>query len=563
MRILFTAISGTNVHEALKTISSSLSLSEDIEVKFEEYLINAHEEELHKLGHEESFIDSEIKIIRESGGIQYLCQYPKSYLRSIWIKAFDMMQQNTNEMENVFFSMHSIYFQTQNREFFTAYNPDSLKEFKVDKVITLIDDIYDCHARLRAEGGIMSDASREKTFDEPHKRARARINDLFSILDWRSKEIIAAEQISALLNAQHLVVAVKHPVSVILSLLKYNSQLIYISHPITQVRRLAKQDRKEEADEIERLISELIIELTEGYKEKVTAIFPTSIDELIIKKADSEPGCLPILGKRWPFMFDVDSMMYSKPQQTIENPLDLEHIYFDEKGKMKDNLPEVAFYSIRALINDVLKAGIDAQINSRDHFLVDQCDAICVFRPYFDGNSSHGVAEEIYYRTRRYKCKADKQPKLCVIYCPPDDLAKVRLMEIMNSIDSEAKVKFSNEQRKKMIETAKSDSQTWYRLRDLKPKPWTGVEIKELFAKAEIKVEPPGKMDTGAFRVAEGLQHRKLVDDYWDSMTEELNSHPLNREDIIIEGVDLWIEKEMSPQSVAKIIVEKLTEKKG
>lgn len=196
---------------------------------------------------------------------------------------------------------------------------------------------------------------------------------------------------------------------------------------------------------------------------------------------------------------------------------------------------------------------------------MDQSEAICVYRPYFDGNYSTGVSEEIFHRTKRYNFGIDTIPKKCIIYCPPDDLAKVRLMELMLGIETETQVEFTEEDRKKIVDYAKSDSKTWFRLRDLKPKLWNGDEIKEIFTNARVKVRPKRKIEKGALGKDKGLQTLDSYYEFWNEFIDQLNSHPLalEREEILLEDIDIWIEKEMSPQKFAELCVNEIEDKKG
>ncbi|MBU1318807.1 MAG: hypothetical protein KKH67_06365, partial [candidate division Zixibacteria bacterium] len=488
-------------------------------MKFEDFLIQAHEDRLTELSFTPEYIKEQIKQIRSPGGIQILLSWPKDYIRETWKKAFDQVRHDTDGINHVFFSMHSIYYQTQNREFFTAYASDALSEFAVDKVITLVDDIYDCHARLRVDNGVMSDSSRERVFPDPHERARARINDLFTILDWRSKEMIAAEQIASILHKKHYVISVKHPLLVITSILEHDSiAVVYVSHPITQVRRLMKSKRSDEANAIKSQIAELIKELINGKEDIVTAVFPTSVDELIIQKEEGSAICAPVLDERWPLMFECDKLMYVKPELLPQNPLDIEGTYYGADGSLKLDALDKDLYAVSTLINDVLRPTIANHIDSRDHYLVDQCDAICVFRPYFDGNYSTGVSEEIEHRTTRFRCGIDNIPKPCIVYCPPDDLAKVRLLYLLELVEEETSTKFSTADVTKMIETARNDSQTWFRLRNLQPEDWEGEQVKKLFQNAGLKVQLAGKIEKGALGKTPGLQHMTQDYEFWNEI---------------------------------------------
>jgi hypothetical protein len=336
-----------------------------------------------------------------------------------------------------------------------------------------------------------------------------------------------------------------------------------ISHPITQVRRLISQKRVDEANGIINQISELTLEFIYKCGKKVTAMFPTAIDELIIKEIPQFPFCIPLLVERWPLIENHDKLMYCPHELLPRHPLDIEEIYYDSEGVEGADISREYFSAIGVVINDILKPGIVNHIDSRDHLLVDQSHAICVFRPYFDGNYSTGVSEEILHRTVRYKFKIDKYPKKCIIYCPPDDLAKVRLMELMSRIEEETMHRFTDEDRKKMVSSAKRHSETWFRLRKLKPEAWNGDEIKELFTRASLKVMPKGKIKDSALGKDTGLQYLDFDYSFWNEFTEQMNSHPLEIQEVLLKDVDVWVEEEMSPQDLANLCLEEIEVKKG
>lgn len=560
MKVLFGGTSGINMSRVLEKLGSEVNHKNPIKhFKLEDYFADSHIESLREFGFENTFIDEESRGVKSRGGIQILLRRPKNYLRTLWKKSFRKMQSEASSEEDVFYAMHAIYYQTQYREFFVAYDDRLIGELGLDCIVTLIDDIYDIHARLRKRNQVYSNFTLELQFKEaPHRRAFTRIFHLMCILEWRSKEILAAEQLAHRLGIPHIVLALKHPLQIAKSLLLNYAPMIYVSHPITSVRELFTQGKTEDAQSIEHEINSLSMELRSN--NSIAPIFPTTIDELIIaENADPDnPQFLPLLNRRWEPLEQPDDLLYCTPDNHAENPLDVENLFIDEKGRIRSNIEESHFESIKCLIGDILVPAIIKQISSRDRTLVDQCSAICVYRPYFNGHYSTGVGEEISHRKERYDFKIDARVKPCIIYCPPEDLALVRLGLILYRIGVIIKIKYSQEQKEELIGFLRSQPESWERLHQLLPDPpWTGEEIRLLIEKSGLKVANPIQLEKGA--VSKENSTNVLVEDlrFWNNLIDEFNSHPLATY-LFLDDTDIWIEKNLTPRSFAEIFIEEI-----
>lgn len=574
MRVLFTGPAGIDFEGALSKLAKEINRSDPPKIlKFEDFLIEAHELKLNDLG-VVTDKESEKRLIKGEGGLQHLLKYPKSHLRRIWAEAINLLKKKASEYEHIFFSMHTIYYQTQYREYFFALEEEKIRELSPGLIITLIDDIYDVHARLRRSLHVFDDDYLRKACPNAKKRVCARISQLLRILQWRSKEIITAEKLAICLGLGHHVLAVKHPLDVAKHLISENANPIYLSHPISEVRRLLDKNELKKAKAIQNEIDELAKSLIR--EKRIALILPTTIDEKIIalehddgaddekpkdkkkkEKKESEKLFWPLLNERWPLPGRENELLYCPPEKKPANPLDVEGVFFDERGHLKVGKKNKYLFSAGIFITVDLLEMIGDQINSRDRQLVDQSSAICVYRPYFNGNHSTGVSEEINHRTTRFRMGIDESPKPCVIFCPPEDLALVRVKQLLKKIEEGVDKKFTEEEKISLTDRLQRDSEVWNKLCNLDFKSWTGQEVQKLCKDAGIIVTLPLKAEGGTLKAHGATRYSREVQDAWDDFASELNTHPLA--EILVEKFDQWIDDEdLTPRQFADIVWEKI-----
>jgi hypothetical protein len=274
-----------------------------------------------------------------------------------------------------------------------------LKERASDRasaIVTLVDDIFDCHRHLFAAGG---------RFDPP-KDVDSGVLDLLSILDWRSKETILADWMAAACARAHYVFAVKHPMATFVDLLYSQKPKLYFSHPISEPRRLLREaPHNEEAMDIVRHSQNVISRLNSRF----VVIEPTAIDEYRFR-TNSDDAVFGNLDSRWPFTRDGRELLYSPP----DNPGNPRAFPVGWDVDTRGEIPP-------SPLVDALHRAILSQIDARDHALVEHSDRMACFRPIYQGNVSRGVKEELQHLARLIALGVRPAVNSAVVYCPRCD----------------------------------------------------------------------------------------------------------------------------------------------
>lgn len=270
---------------------------------------------------------------------------------------------------------------------------------KPDRIILLIDDIYDMLDSLGGEGDIFDRGKQARatledlgqSIENVDQRTKA-LADLDAdtlllrqILGWRRSEMIAAEALADSLDIPLYLVGTKHPVELARVLFgKKPPRAVYISHPITRHREDHSTSGKwsEDVYSLNRLPRTLA-------ENNILALMPTAIDELRFSKPDLDDvffrngGNIP----RWPCMDSGFALIGSRrylPNQTDHRSIES----FDEAHRFD---PATASAYLRVIENSIYY-----EIPFRDHYLVNHCNGLLVFRPQENGNSfSGGVIAEI------------------------------------------------------------------------------------------------------------------------------------------------------------------------
>ncbi len=403
---MFTGQSGVKTAEAVDKLASFCSYKgkKVAVIKFEPYL---HNEYLR------SNPDNDAKVISGKGGYLLLLSKPKSLLKELWRNCFSKFIDNINkaEEENVFVVMHAVFYHQMTREFFSCLDFKCLENLCFKKVITLIDDIYDIYAKLRAPDQMYSDYLCYLKDNPPALNLSVdSIMNLLNILDWRSIEIAISEFIADAFNKPHFLLAVKHPLHVAYDILFSEKTPFYISHPITALRELwaGSEADVQEADSVSAEINTVIHSVERN--NKCVLFSPTTIDELRIRKnADGE--YIPFLGKRW-VCDKLENLLFIQ-NPTLFNPL-------DPGGYFNSPRPEI---KILTSLLSVLVDKISKQISSRDYKMVEQCCGLIVYRPYFRGRESKGVDSEV-----KFNCKlSNKSQRPTYIFNRPEDIASIKI----------------------------------------------------------------------------------------------------------------------------------------
>ena len=410
-RVIFTGQSGIKIGSICEDFICKASRfvrgrQRPLFLKIEDVMKNIYLKELKEA-------DSPTRWIRE------ILMLPTPALYDLWEKAFksvlNTIEAEENKNNDIFINLHACFYHHYTVEYLSLAKTKLVKRFRPDLFITLIDDIYDIHDRLR---------SRDQIFNPSYGGATEPVGailELMRILDWRAKEIMMTRHFANELGVPHYVFAVKHLYDTLDKLIFENEPKFYISHPISEVRRLQKgeEEKKEKANQV----IEAIHRLENKSSSEFVSFLPTTIDELRIQQEERDGKTvvyMPKLMSRW------DSERY-------QNPINL--LFVPPPARKSDPLWEKGSEHSREL-HLLLKAlydHIEVQVSSRDHKLVEQSNFLFVYRPCFNGNVSSGVMKEIQYYMILTGSRSDKN---CFIYMPTEDQNKLKIRQLEDILGS-------------------------------------------------------------------------------------------------------------------------------
>jgi len=339
---------------------------------------------------------------------------PRSELRRLWKEAWNEILAGADhalETSDVIVTFHLSWFHQLTREYFVAVDMPSLLQAlpeRTSRVVTLVDDIYDCHESLIAGGsaaGMMSSVDSIGTA----------ILDLLQVLDWRSIEVMLSESLAASIGVPHVILAVKHPLETFHDLLFTDKRIVYFSHPISEPRRMHAAGRTADAEAFVQRIAQIV----ERLQADSVVIEPTTIDELRFA------GVSGNLALRWPFHPDTRQLLYEAP--TPAPPGSRPHLF--PSAWAADTREEIGE---NGLVQSLRKA-VQEQIDARDHGLVEQSRVIGCYRPIYDGNASRGVREELEH-FERLVALGLRKAEASVVFSPDEDRAKYPRRQLAEQI---------------------------------------------------------------------------------------------------------------------------------
>jgi hypothetical protein len=411
MVVLFTGISGLESKTSLENFVKNHKAFKSLDKSKHPYYIKL-----------EAKIESTYKgpkVTGENIWISSILRQAHPALKLNWENALNAVIKEMNEVRKTnpsqlfFINLHACYFHNRTQEYISLINVNKVKEkLNPDFVVTLIDDVYDIYHRLKRPGGLFSREIRTPS---------SMIMRYVRLLDWRSKEIMMskfiAQQFSEVDENQimvkeckHYVFAVKHSFDTLYKLVyeHQNCKRVYLSHAISEVRRLEEAKKDEDV----RKIKEEIQEISNNLSDTFTTFLPTTIDEFrinLLEDKENKPpkDYLPVLKPRWESNTSSENSLYNISGFNNVNKL-FQHDAIEDKGKRVKEL-------LGALI-----INIKDQITTRDYSLVEQSDVLVIYRPLYNGNPSGSVQEEFDYYTKVSSFK--KNEVLCFIYCPEKDL---------------------------------------------------------------------------------------------------------------------------------------------
>ncbi len=372
-----------------------------------------------------------MKSLEDQEPIIAVTSLPYPMLNRLWGQAVEkaegMIEEEKNKDRNVALVLHAVYFNAKSTEFVPIVDVEKLRTLNAKYVVHLVDDIYDVYAWLRCEGGIYD----EYTYPGGEfKQVKKSIQYLVSTLVWRQAEAGASAHLAALLgNVPVLTLATKHRCGLLQKIFDGSISGVYLSHPISEARRLRSEGNTELFDDWSNRVSSLADHLSH----ELAVWEPTTIDEWMIPSINIEVPVdvlgeqvggrekqgiisdnnskrielyLPRLLARWPFG-RVEEVLWSKPEEPLEEPLDPAGFFTNEEIKViqgaktwkdiEEGLRKKKSLELCCISGELehLVALIGEQINSRDRTLIRQCPTLVIYRPLFNGNSAGGVESEL------------------------------------------------------------------------------------------------------------------------------------------------------------------------
>jgi len=359
--------------------------------------------------------------------------------------AFDMMKQDDKKIKIVL--SHPVYYKIVTREFFSVFNSADFTSLtkddnsKISHVIHIIDDVYDVFARLQEPKELFGDVAISEfmenyvksfhlKFKDLQKNTKAYVswiqNCINSILIWRSQELLFTQNVATQFNCKFLLWAIKQDPSVLLDWIQTDVDVFYISHPISEPRRLQK--KRNNWPTMVEYLNNFQFELR---KKKVYTVMPTAIDEYRFDK--NNKGFTGDLTSRWPIPKNVKKQFQGN--KIIPPNSDWKNLLAPVKLTFGSNLYSITnrTKTTTNLIHDYANAAfnsIEMQITqslaNRDHTLVWHTNGVIVIEPYDpeNGKLHGGVNKELdYLRGVNDSIEKETQPgkppqyrKLCAIF---------------------------------------------------------------------------------------------------------------------------------------------------
>ena len=355
---------------------------------------------------------------------------PPSIQSSLWTQTFEQIQ-NTRQLESTkhdftFLTFHACYYHQKKTEFVCPVNLNQLMKLKdrTKMIIVLIDDCYDIYRRLMDKGQMYEYVLNS---DDSLNTLLESFYNITNLLTWREIEIAFSRKIAQLLNVPMYVISVKHPhfmISRLISEPKESLKILYLSHPISVIRRQVSFARLSE------FYSDLSSFIKDALKpDNVVLFVPDTIDECRIKQEKNGSTLYipePLPGWLLPFS---DRLLSEPLPSKLENINPLNPMRFKYFTATTDTKSAISS-SLRILDNRIRN-----QINSRDFTLVEQSkDGVLVYRPYLAASTHSGVQEEMIYN-RDLRVQYGEKKRKTFIITTQEDLGKLRIKKLFTLIE--------------------------------------------------------------------------------------------------------------------------------
>jgi len=340
-----------------------------------------------------------------------LPELPKPLLLRLWGQAVGRLLQKVEAAaahSDIFIHLHACWYHQLVEEFTTLAIPQEIEKLAPTRVLCIIDDVFDVFLRLMQDGRLVID--RLDRTAHPWEYQSQTAEYLRLILEWREREIMLSQLYARSAGlARAYVVAAKHSLELLYNLI-YAEELprVYLSHPITEPRRLLASNALDHRNTASAFIDS-VNQCAAAIRDQAAVFEPTTIDEYRIRWQGSKVH----LADRWPIHQRHEQLFWTPfegEQNEVFGPADLQPQGIDDQGG-----PIRAQQLVKAVIDRVRE-----QINSRDHALVEQSNALMVWRPMFRGVPSRGAEEEIEHM-RRLCAIPDSEPGFVGLAVYPED----------------------------------------------------------------------------------------------------------------------------------------------
>lgn len=361
--------------------------------------------------------------------------------------AIEIEAARTNGVDVAVVFMHCVYANPETRTYSAPFDLSPLKDALGESApafITLQKDVYEVRQALWGKYFVRE----ARDWRNPVRD----YEDLYEVLDWRGKELVAAKQAAITTGSRFFLMHANTPVEVFWRVAVKGEPTVYLSHSISEVRRNWTRSADEKTPYPEKSagtsFSKEVNKFGAGLRRRFAVLEPTWVDELrlipIPKEAvalDSlKEHLLPALSQRWPLydadrlenspsMEDEDQKMYRVPPQTLAV-----NVRNDPTGVGATKQAKAGFESMMADLvyaQAKLFKDINRQITVRDFQLTDQSEVVVVFRPYNNPHAprvSRGVVQEYKAKQRMAEHCPEKRSKIILVHPKTDELQRRALV---------------------------------------------------------------------------------------------------------------------------------------
>lgn len=371
---------------------------------------------------------------------------PRNELYTLWQDCCNtlMAEQAANRKADLrILSLHLTWYDSNTTEFYSPVNTRYLErdDCTIDRVIILIDDIFDMYRRLQGSNDLYGSLLMEYRTallgelhginladppkdwdDEDVALTRHRLEleavelAIGHLMSWRHYEMIRAENIARTLDADFTVLATKHSRLALRHLTRTLSvPKTYLSHRISDIRRMNKWTMSKSP--IVKEVNRLHLEFA---KRAHLLINPTAIDELRFadsasdsrsasaldketangtptddtstngpndsQDADQDKGArayaglqTALLSARWELPEPPSDLLWiDRIKDSDGNEADMDFEHTELLSGGRDPSDPIALSVARSL-----EARIHEEVAFRDHIIVENTPGLCVYRPFF------------------------------------------------------------------------------------------------------------------------------------------------------------------------------------